>query len=462
MGHLEENVFKDHLNKPKIYARYVDDIFLLVDDVEYINLLKATFENNSVLKFTFEMNNSSKIPFLDILIDNSNNTFKTVVYRKPTDHGQCLNYESHCPLKYKKSVITNYLHRAFKISNTWSDFHNEIQFIKQMLINNNYPNYLVDCEIKRFLENKLATDPSNEINKTPLKIYYGNQMHKNYKIEERTIKSIINDNIICNENYALNITFYYKNMRSSNLIIKNAPLPPSNDPEKHNLIYCFKCPSNHPQPTFYIGKTTTTLNQRMSQHKSIQDHMSKYHDIRSTKLERLQNTTIVARENNRNRLSVKEALYILHSSPEINKQDENFQRTLKLNPARKIDLTEIWKPSQKTNSSQSSHISSSQTLSNSVQTSTTQSSQGTTESLIASSFQPSPQTNLIAQTGIITPSRTNYENQTTHQVSPSIQHRITQFLTNSRRSIYTETQLENSPLRRRSLRPRNNLINYHE
>ena len=190
--------------------------------------------------------------------------------------------------------------------------------------------------------------------------------------------------------------------------------------------------------------------------------MSKYHDIRSTKLERLQNTTIIARENNRNRLSVKEALYILHSSPEINKQDENFQRTLKLNPARKIDLTEIWKPSQKTNSSQSSHISSSQTLSNPVQTSTTQSSQGTTESLIASSFQPSPQTNLIAQTGIITPSRTNYENQTTHQVSPSIQHRITQFLTNSRRSTYTETQLENSQSRRRNLRPRINSINYHE
>ena len=301
MGHLKEKVFKDHLNKPKIYARYVDDVFLLVDNVEYVNRLKTTFENNSVLKFTYEMNNNFKIPFLDILIDNSNNTFKTVVYRKPTDHGQCLNYNSHCPLKYKRSVITNYLHRAFKVSNTWSDFHNEINHIKQMLINNNYPNYLVDDEIKRFLDKKLANNPSNQANKTPLKIYYSNQMHNNYKIEERTIKSIIKDNITCNEDYDLNIIFYYKNMRSSNLIIKNAPHSPSNDSEKHNLIYCFKCPSNHEQPTFYVGKTTTTLNQRMSQHKSIQDHMSKYHNTRSTKLERLQNTTIIARENNRNR-----------------------------------------------------------------------------------------------------------------------------------------------------------------
>ena len=62
----------------------------------------------------------------------------------------------------------------------------------------------------------------------------------------------------------------------------------------------------------------------MSQNKSIQDHMSKYHNIKSTKSDRLKNTTIIARENNRNRLSIKEALSIRHASPEINKQDDNF------------------------------------------------------------------------------------------------------------------------------------------
>ena len=133
---------------------------------------------------------------------------------------------------------------------------------------------------------------------------------------------------------------------------------------------------------------------------------------------------------------------------------------MKLNPARKIDLTKIWKRSQTTNSP-SNHIISSQTLSSQVQTDTNQSSQGTTEPVIASSFPISPQTTLIAQSNI-TPSRNNFENQTTHQVSPNIQHRITQFLTNSRRSTYNETEVENSPLRRRNLRPRSNFINYHE
>ena len=295
-----------------------------------------------------------------------------------------------------------------------------------MLINNNYPIYLVDSEINRFLNKKMTPTSNNEINKTPLNVYYSNQMHKNYKLEERTIKSIINDNITCNDNYTVNLIFYYRNIRSSNLVIKNAPQFSLNDSEKHNLIYCFKCPSDHAQPTFYVGKTTTTLNQRMSQHKSIQDHMSKYHNIKSTKSDRLKNTTIIARENNRNRLSIKEALYIRHASPEINKQDDNFQRTLKLNPERTINLSEISRPFQESRSHSSRQI----------QNGSTQSSLGSYESLIASSFQPSPQTTLITQPNVTAQFN---DIQITNHVSPNIQQRINQFLSNSQRHTYTET-----------------------
>ena len=51
------------------------------------------------------------------------------------------------------SVITNYLHRVYKIFNTWQDFHNEIEHIKQILINN-FPNYLVDKHIKNFIDKR--------------------------------------------------------------------------------------------------------------------------------------------------------------------------------------------------------------------------------------------------------------------------------------------------------------------
>ena len=54
MGHVEEIVFASY-PKPTIYIRYVDDIFLMVDSVEDITLLRERLQENSVLHFTYEL-----------------------------------------------------------------------------------------------------------------------------------------------------------------------------------------------------------------------------------------------------------------------------------------------------------------------------------------------------------------------------------------------------------------------
>ena len=261
---------------------------------------------------------------------------------------------------------------------------------------------------------------------------------------------------MCNPDYSIQIIFYYKNLKSSNIVIKNAPISTLKDPEKHNLIYCFKCPINHDKPTYYVGKTTTTLNQRMAQHKSIQDHMQNYHNIKSTKLERLSNTSIIEHESNSNRLSIKEALYIRHSSPEINKQFDHFQRTLKLNPHRKVDLDKIFRPPDQAKFVQnnSSHSNSSR-LNLSFESS----------HILSASSSQLPQTSSSTPVNYRSSTPVNYRSPTisfndqlvTHTVSPNIQHRITQFLQNNR----NETSLHHSPVRR-SLRPRNHSLNYRE
>ena len=167
MGHLERHIFQNQNNtKPSIYARYVDDIFVQVNsEAELINL-RNLFQSNSVLNFTYELNVNKKLPFLDILIDTSNNSFHTSVYHKPTDQGKCLNANSECVEKYKNSVIVNYLNRAYKVSMTWSDFHNEVRHIKQKLVNNNYSNKVVDLEIKLFLERKFSSPQEQRENKS--------------------------------------------------------------------------------------------------------------------------------------------------------------------------------------------------------------------------------------------------------------------------------------------------------
>ena len=83
MSDLENRIFNS-TKKPPIYLRYVDDILILTNNINEINILQDTFQNNSVLNFTHEINKNNKISFLDVLIDaNNNNNFTTSTYKNP-------------------------------------------------------------------------------------------------------------------------------------------------------------------------------------------------------------------------------------------------------------------------------------------------------------------------------------------------------------------------------------------
>ena len=55
MCELENKVLPIVNNRPKVYCRFADDIFLLVNSELEISELKEAFEKESVLKFTIEM-----------------------------------------------------------------------------------------------------------------------------------------------------------------------------------------------------------------------------------------------------------------------------------------------------------------------------------------------------------------------------------------------------------------------
>ena len=107
-------------------------------------------------------------------------------------------------------MITNYLHRAYKITNTWKEFTNEIEHIKQMFINK-FTNTIVDKNIKYFINKKMNKEENKNNIKNVINLYYNNQMHRDYKLEERIIKDIVKRNTKCkNDKDQLKIIFYYK------------------------------------------------------------------------------------------------------------------------------------------------------------------------------------------------------------------------------------------------------------
>ena len=155
-----------------MYCRYVDDTFVVINNYHELERLQSEFEENSVLKYTFEIENQKKIPFLDTLITRSSNSVSAEVYIKPTNTGECLNYNSICPMRYKTGLIKTLLHRSFSICSTMEIFKQETTRLKQLLINNNFPNYLVDRHIKQFIDNKnkFSNAPSSYTSRSNISI----------------------------------------------------------------------------------------------------------------------------------------------------------------------------------------------------------------------------------------------------------------------------------------------------
>ena len=87
MCDVENRVLLNQDNIPKIYCRYVDDIFVVVRDEAHLIHIKTEMERHSVLNFTYELSVNNKIPFLDIVEEGQTDKYVTSVYRKPTDAG---------------------------------------------------------------------------------------------------------------------------------------------------------------------------------------------------------------------------------------------------------------------------------------------------------------------------------------------------------------------------------------
>merc|ERR1712015_375148 len=89
MGYLEAKYFKTH-TKPRLYFRYVDDCFILFNNVDECRKMFDEFNAlHSSITFTLECENNNCLPFLDVLVTRTcESQFVTSVYRKKTFTGQ--------------------------------------------------------------------------------------------------------------------------------------------------------------------------------------------------------------------------------------------------------------------------------------------------------------------------------------------------------------------------------------
>ena len=138
---------------PMFYARYVDDIFVLLRSREHVERLAHYLSSQHTnINFTFEMEDRDCLPFLDVKVFRDANNFSTSVHRKDTFSGVFTNYTAFMPEKYKKGLISTLLYRAYMINSSFTGLHDEVEKLKGIFRKNGYPPSFIDRCVLRFFD----------------------------------------------------------------------------------------------------------------------------------------------------------------------------------------------------------------------------------------------------------------------------------------------------------------------
>ena len=249
------------------------------------------------------------------------NQFSTSVYRKNTSIGLYTNFTSFTPFSYKIGLIKTLTHRAYEICSSWTLFDQECTKIKTLLSKNCYPPYLIDTEIKKYLDKKF-TGKDATINESSKKLYYKLPFIGSYsnstkkKISELCSKYCKN----------INVKVVFSPFKISDLFSSKDVLPYA---LKSYVVYKFTCAGCQ---SCYIGETTCHLTTRMKEHLETDKKSHIFQHLKDNPAcKELCDTNcfeIIDHASSSFRLKVKEALHINWMKPVLNKQKKHVSITI--------------------------------------------------------------------------------------------------------------------------------------
>ena len=156
MCHLEEKLTRDGL-MPHLYRRYVDDTLARMPNTDAATMFLTTLNGlHPSLSFTTELPVDDRIPFIGIDIIKNGTKLETRVYRKPTNTGLLLHFNSHTDKSYKDSLLKTMLHRAYALSSTTQAFDEECAKLRSIFSQLDYPWSLIDSVISNFVSRKTS------------------------------------------------------------------------------------------------------------------------------------------------------------------------------------------------------------------------------------------------------------------------------------------------------------------
>ena len=304
----------------KLYYRYMDDI-LKEEKKEKID--QKLGEINSLhanLKFTLEREKDGELPVLDmkILHDHTTGQLESTWYSKPTDTGLIMNYHALAPKRYKRSVVTGFVHRIYRACSTWLHFHQSLEKAKRILERNQYPPAFYDPLIRQTLHDILGEKEQPQEQQTPNTT---NITKKFIKVQYRGKSTEDYAHALHKINAPCTIVMTLRKLKTALPSLK----PPVEKLLKSGIVYEIQCPRC---TACYVGQTGRHLQTRLKEHLLRSGPMKTHLRQCATSITEEHIRILHTTTRGENHLLTLEALHIREKKPSINTKDEYRSREL--------------------------------------------------------------------------------------------------------------------------------------
>ena len=159
MTELEETIIQQLIENDdiKFYCRYVDGTLIVIEDkyVDFVHKKLNSFDKN--LKFTVDLFDEETPHFLDLELSPDGLS----IFRKDTNTGLYVNFNSYVPWSYCVSWTRSLVSRAHAICKS-DKLKLEINLIKKFASWNDFPKAIASAIINRSLNNNDRTDQTND------------------------------------------------------------------------------------------------------------------------------------------------------------------------------------------------------------------------------------------------------------------------------------------------------------
>ncbi|CAF4437403.1 unnamed protein product, partial [Rotaria magnacalcarata] len=152
MWEWEQTLLEYQRSHNEMYGRYIDDIFMTTNlSFDEINtrLIEANQQDENI-RLTHTI--SSKVEYLDVLVENDNGQLKTSVYHKLAAEPYILPFSSDHPRHVHRSTINARLIRAIRLCSHLDDFDKERINIEFTLLLNGYPPKFISYHFNKFFQ----------------------------------------------------------------------------------------------------------------------------------------------------------------------------------------------------------------------------------------------------------------------------------------------------------------------